>query len=111
DRTACWRTPDEEQSPGRESWLCGAEAASPIDCPSQRSRRDGADRRRNRRGGDGAMTDSVDARALAVLLRSSAAMLLAMLAVIAWAGYLTVTAPDDLRGPYVVLLLCQSFAA
>ena len=38
-------------------------------------------------------------------------MLLAMLALVAWAGYLTVTAPDDLRGPYVVLLLCQSFAA
>jgi hypothetical protein len=57
------------------------------------------------------MTDSVDARALSVLLRPSAAMLLAMLALVAWAGYLTVTAPDDLRGPYVVLLLCQSFAA
>jgi len=56
------------------------------------------------------MTD-VDARALSVLLRPSAAMLSAMLALVAWAGYLTVTAPDDLRGPYVVLLLCQSFAA
>src|SRR5580765_5835937 len=109
-RTASWRTPDEEQSPGRESWLCGAEAAGPFDCPGKRSRRDGADRCWNRRGGDGAMTD-VDARALSVLLRPSAAMLSAMLALVAWAGYLTVTAPDDLRGPYVVLLLCQSFAA
>ena len=57
------------------------------------------------------MTRSIDARALAVLLRPSAAMYLAFMAVIVWAGYLTVTAPDDLRGPYVVLLLCQSFAA
>jgi len=57
------------------------------------------------------MRGSVQVRALAVLLRPSPAMLLAMAALIAWAGYLVVIAPDDLRGPYVVLLLCQSFAA
>jgi hypothetical protein len=57
------------------------------------------------------MTEGIDTRALAVLLRPSPALVVAMLALIAWAGYLTVTAPDDLRGPYVVMLLCQSFAA
>jgi hypothetical protein len=57
------------------------------------------------------MTDGIDTRVLAVLLWPSAAMLAAMLAVIAWAGYLTVVAPGDLRGPYIVLLLFQSFAA
>jgi hypothetical protein len=57
------------------------------------------------------MSGSVEVRALAVLLRPSSAILLAMAALIAWAGYLVVVAPDDLRGPYVVLLLCQSFAA
>jgi len=57
------------------------------------------------------MIDSVEARALAVLLRPSLSMLLVMLLLIVWTGYLTVTAPDDLRGPYIVLLLCQSFSA
>jgi hypothetical protein len=57
------------------------------------------------------MTHDVDSRALAVLLRPSAAMLLAFVALIVWAGYLTVIEPGDLRGPYIVLLLCQSFAA
>ena len=57
------------------------------------------------------MNHGVDARALAVLLRPSPAVLLAFVALIVWAGYLTVTAPGDLRGPYIVLLLCQSFAA
>lgn len=57
------------------------------------------------------MTAGIDARALAVLLRPSPAMLSTLLALAAWAGYLTVTAPGDLRGPYIVLLLCQSFAA
>ena len=57
------------------------------------------------------MTNSIETRALAVLLRPSLAMLLTMVSVVAWAGYLTMTAPDDLRGPYIVLLLCQSFSA
>jgi hypothetical protein len=57
------------------------------------------------------MRGSVEVRALAVLLRPPPAILLAMAALIAWAGYLVVVAPDDLRAPYVVLLLCQSFAA
>jgi len=57
------------------------------------------------------MIGGVETRALAVLLRPSLAMLLAMLLLIVWTGYLTVTAPDDLRGPYIVLLLCQSFSA
>jgi hypothetical protein len=57
------------------------------------------------------MTNSVEMRALAVLLRPSLAMLLTMVSLVVWAGYLTMTAPDDLRGPYIVLLLCQSFSA
>lgn len=57
------------------------------------------------------MTDGIDLRALAVMLRPSAAMVLALVTLAGWAGYLTVTAPGDLRGPYIVLLLCQSFAA
>lgn len=57
------------------------------------------------------MTDGIDARALAALLRPSAAMLMTLVALTTWAGYLTITAPGDLRGPYIVLLLCQSFGA
>jgi len=53
----------------------------------------------------------MDAPVLRVLLGPSQAILTSMLALVVWAGYLTVTAPDDFRGPYVVLLLCQSFAA
>jgi len=51
------------------------------------------------------------ARVLAVLLSPSPAILLIVVAVIAWAAYLTIVEPEDLRGPYIVLLLCQSFAA
>ncbi len=54
---------------------------------------------------------SLDATVLMALLRPSPAILLVMVIVIAWAGYLVVAAPDDLRAPYIVMLLCQSFAA
>ena len=57
------------------------------------------------------MRHDVDTRALAVLLRPAPAMLLVFVSLIVWAGYLTVIEPGDLRGPYIVLLLCQSFAA
>ena len=57
------------------------------------------------------MTNSVETRALAAMLRPSLAMLLTMCSLVLWAGYLAVTAPNDLRGPYIVLLLCQSFSA
>jgi hypothetical protein len=53
----------------------------------------------------------VDVPALRVLLRPSPAIVATIIVVIVWAGYLTVTAPDDFRGPYVVLMLCQAFAA
>jgi hypothetical protein len=57
------------------------------------------------------MTPPSNLRVLSVLLRPSPTIVLANFALAGWAGYLAVTAPDDLRGPYVVLLLCQSFAA
>lgn len=57
------------------------------------------------------MSWRTDVRVCGALLRPSAAIVLAVAAVIVWAGYLAVTAPEDLRGPYVVLLLCQSFLA
>ena len=57
------------------------------------------------------MSDKFLGRALAVLLWPSPAILLVILGVIVWAGHLTISEPGDLRGPYVVLLLCQSFAA
>ena len=57
------------------------------------------------------MTRRMDVPALSVLLRPSLAMVFTMIALVAWAVYLTVTAPDDLRGPYIVLMLCQAFAA
>ena len=57
------------------------------------------------------MSDKLLGRALVLLLWPSSAILLVVLGVVAWAGYLTITEPDDLRGPYVVLLLCQSFTA
>jgi hypothetical protein len=57
------------------------------------------------------MSGRMDVPALSVLLRPSPAIVFTMIALVAWAGYLTVTAPDDLRGPYIVLMLCQAFAA
>ncbi len=57
------------------------------------------------------MNGRPDAAVLRVLLRPSVAILLIMLVVIGWAGYLVLTAPDDLRAAYIVMLLCQSFAA
>jgi hypothetical protein len=53
----------------------------------------------------------MDVPALRVLLRPSLAMVVTMIVLVAWAGYLTVTAPDDFRGPYIVVMLCQAFAA
>jgi len=53
----------------------------------------------------------MDIPVLRLLLRPSPAMVFTMVALVAWAGYLTVTAPDDFRGPYIVLMLCQAFAA
>ncbi len=52
-----------------------------------------------------------DVRVLGVLLRPSNAIVCVALALTTWGAYLAVIAPDELRGPYVVLLLCQSFAA
>jgi hypothetical protein len=57
------------------------------------------------------MTKRMDLPALRVLLRPSLAIVVTIVLVIVWAGYLTITAPDDYRGPYVVLMLCQAFAA
>src|SRR6516225_6650498 len=57
------------------------------------------------------MTGRMDGPALRVLLRPSPAIVVAIVVVVVWAGYLTVTAPDDFRGPYIVLMLCQAFAA
>jgi hypothetical protein len=57
------------------------------------------------------MTRCMDVPALRVLLRPSPAIVATIVLVIVWAGYLTITAPDDFRGPYIVLMLCQAFAA
>jgi len=57
------------------------------------------------------MTRRMNVPVLAMLLRPSPAIVVMMIVLIAWAGYLTVIAPDDLRGPYIVLMLCQAFAA
>jgi hypothetical protein len=50
-------------------------------------------------------------KAFATILRPSPAMLSAYVAVLAWAGYLSWTAPGDMRAVYVVLLLIQSFSS
>lgn len=57
------------------------------------------------------MTRCMDVPTLRVLLRPSPAIVATIVLVIVWAGYLTITAPDDFRGPYIVLMLCQAFAA
>ena len=57
------------------------------------------------------MTRRMDVPVLRMLLRPSPALIFTVLFVVIWTGYLTVTAPDDLRGPYIVLMLCQAFAA
>jgi hypothetical protein len=50
-------------------------------------------------------------KVFSVILRPSPAIVAAHVAIVAWAGYLGWTSPLDMRPPYVVLLLCQSFAA
>ncbi len=57
------------------------------------------------------MTRPSDLRVLSLLVRPSPALFAANAAIVVWAGYLAVTAPEDLRGPYVVLLLLQAFTA
>jgi hypothetical protein len=56
------------------------------------------------------MRRGMDVAVLRVLLRPSSAVVVTVVFVVVWAGYLTVTGSDDLRGPYIVLMLCQAFA-
>jgi len=57
------------------------------------------------------MTGPSDLRVLKVLVRPASSLLAANAGIVVWAAYLAATAPDDLRGPYVVLLLLQAFTA
>jgi hypothetical protein len=57
------------------------------------------------------VTRRMDVPVLGMLLRPSPAIVVTMIVLVAWAAYLTVTAPDDFRGPYIVVMLCQAFAA
>src|SRR6185369_8359431 len=50
-------------------------------------------------------------RIFATILRPSPAVLLAGVAVLAWAGCTAWNSPGEMRAVYVVLLLCQSFSA
>jgi hypothetical protein len=57
------------------------------------------------------MTQPGPLKIFATILRPSAAMIAAYAAILAWAGYLCIQSPGEMRAVYVVLLLCQSFSA
>jgi hypothetical protein len=57
------------------------------------------------------MTQPGPLKTFATILRPSPAMVAAYTAILVWAGYLGMHAPEEMRAVYVVLLLCQSFSA